>query len=321
MQYDIYKITNNLNNKIYIGKTKQFKVRKNQHIKGHTDSLVSRAIKKYGIDNFTFEIIDSTLTEDELSEKEYMYIKKFNSLTPNGYNILAYHNGECECSFRKRQMAHLNKRSKDFGVYKDQRFDKVYYFQIMFKGEMYRSSEVSMEKAKESYDKLAIFLYGDMDNLHFPYKINKYLKSDLEKFAYSILNKDKSSQFIGVCQKFGKWQSYVFIDKKMFSLGLYNSEEEAAESRDKVSLFLFPNRKLNFENKREVFLKENLELFYKKILTKKETSSNIKNISFNKASKKWVVSFHENKEKFYLGKFSSLDEAKKVLKDFKNRAK
>lgn len=54
----IYKITNNINNKIYIGQSVHIKRRWAEHCKPSSDSLISKAIKKYGKDNFTFEIIE-----------------------------------------------------------------------------------------------------------------------------------------------------------------------------------------------------------------------------------------------------------------------
>ena len=60
----IYKITNLINNKIYIGQSVDIKKRWATHkrqafIKGKEyDKYLYRAIRKYGIDNFSFEIIE-----------------------------------------------------------------------------------------------------------------------------------------------------------------------------------------------------------------------------------------------------------------------
>ena len=43
-------------------------------------------IEKYGLENFKFEIIDSALTQEELDKKQKEYIKKLNTLEPEGYN-------------------------------------------------------------------------------------------------------------------------------------------------------------------------------------------------------------------------------------------
>lgn len=48
---------------------------------------ISRAIQKYGKDNFKFEILLSNLTREQANIKEQEYIIKYNSKTPNGYNV------------------------------------------------------------------------------------------------------------------------------------------------------------------------------------------------------------------------------------------
>ena len=79
----IYKITNIVNNKIYIDKTKNYKI--NYFGSG---ILIKRAIEKYGIKCFTKEIIDSTKTIKELNKKEQFWIKYYNSTNLIiGYNI------------------------------------------------------------------------------------------------------------------------------------------------------------------------------------------------------------------------------------------
>lgn len=92
MYGNIYKITNLINNKIYIGQTiysieERWKahctcVKYNNH-----HSLFHNAIRKYGEENFKIELIDTADTFEELNEKEIKYIKEYNSLTPNGYNM------------------------------------------------------------------------------------------------------------------------------------------------------------------------------------------------------------------------------------------
>ena len=83
----VYKITNLINGKIYIGITKRNpKVRFNEHFVNKKE-LLFRAKEKYGKENFTLEIIEKDLSEEEIDEKERYYIKFYNSLVPNGYNL------------------------------------------------------------------------------------------------------------------------------------------------------------------------------------------------------------------------------------------
>ena len=83
----IYKITNLLNNKIYVGQTKRtLEERMSEHCR--KDKLpVDYAIKKYGIENFSVEILDTAETEQELDQKEMKWVAFYNCVTPNGYNL------------------------------------------------------------------------------------------------------------------------------------------------------------------------------------------------------------------------------------------
>ena len=82
----IYKITNKVNNKIYIGKHKHDIPELDcKYVASGT--YINRSIRTYGIDNFTIELIDVAYTVEELNDKEIMYIDKYDSIAPNGYNL------------------------------------------------------------------------------------------------------------------------------------------------------------------------------------------------------------------------------------------
>lgn len=86
----IYKITNTINNKVYIGQTIQ-NVRKRwyDHISQAKNSKkpghFQRAILKYGKEVFKVETLERDIHRDELDEKEQEYITKFDSYN-TGYN-------------------------------------------------------------------------------------------------------------------------------------------------------------------------------------------------------------------------------------------
>ena len=88
--YKIYKITNLLNNKVYIGQTKNsLSKRFREHCSTKSFCLKLRnAIQKYGKENFTIEKIDEDTTKLGINTKEIHYISIFNSTDDNfGYNI------------------------------------------------------------------------------------------------------------------------------------------------------------------------------------------------------------------------------------------
>lgn len=88
----IYKATNVVNRKIYIGKTvAKLDRRKVEHFSAAKSreykSAFHNALLKYGENNFSWEIIDRCLFAESLDAFEKYYIDKFNSKSPNGYNL------------------------------------------------------------------------------------------------------------------------------------------------------------------------------------------------------------------------------------------
>lgn len=89
---EVYKITNKVTNKIYIGITNQGSGARYRHhwyeSRIGEPSPIHRSMAKYGEDNFTLEIIDFADTYDELKEKEKYWIKQYNSTDKSiGYNL------------------------------------------------------------------------------------------------------------------------------------------------------------------------------------------------------------------------------------------
>lgn len=88
----IYKVTNLINGKIYIGQTKHsLEYRKNQHFREtkskKDDMYFHRALYKYGFDNFQWEIIENITSIEDLNNKEIFYINLYNSTNrTKGYN-------------------------------------------------------------------------------------------------------------------------------------------------------------------------------------------------------------------------------------------
>lgn len=85
---DIYIIKNRINNKVYIGQSVNAGERFIGHCKkssANSGSLISKAIQKYGANNFWYEILDEKVSD--YNEREIYWIKKYNSVVPNGYNI------------------------------------------------------------------------------------------------------------------------------------------------------------------------------------------------------------------------------------------
>jgi group I intron endonuclease len=94
----IYLIKNIVNNKVYVGQTiNPLKRRKYGHIADSNrgkNTKISRAMKKYGKDNFVFSELISCNNSDELNEMELYFINEYKSIDDSyGYNIKI--GGEC----------------------------------------------------------------------------------------------------------------------------------------------------------------------------------------------------------------------------------
>lgn len=89
---EIYAIRNLINGKIYVGQTTRgVQCRWRAHIKGlgsdRTYPGLKGALKKYGVENFSVEVIDTAASYEELDSKECAWIGTLDSMVPNGYNL------------------------------------------------------------------------------------------------------------------------------------------------------------------------------------------------------------------------------------------
>lgn len=115
----IYKITNLINNKIYIGQAKDLRIRIRTHEKYDTPEKfngsisfenekqmpIHQAIMKYHLENFKIEIIEKC-SISELNSKEQYWIAYYDCIAPKGYNLTK--GGQIGCPL-KGEKSHLNK--------------------------------------------------------------------------------------------------------------------------------------------------------------------------------------------------------------------
>lgn len=88
---NIYKITNTITNKVYIGQTTRCPnlrfiehLSKSKYLKNH----LNYSIVKYGKENFKLDILYTSFSSKDLNQKEIYFINYFKSLTPSGYNLI-----------------------------------------------------------------------------------------------------------------------------------------------------------------------------------------------------------------------------------------
>jgi len=91
----IYKITNRINGKAYIGydtgpleESRRWKRHKKEVRNKKNTTIFYNAFRSYGVENFEYEVIDNSAKSlEELRALETYYIKKLNTMYPNGYNM------------------------------------------------------------------------------------------------------------------------------------------------------------------------------------------------------------------------------------------
>jgi group I intron endonuclease len=124
----IYKFTHKESGKSYIGQTVQDPNRRRlEHISDSKHSTKTyhfhNALRKYGIDAFTFEIIAEATTLVELNNLEELFVEKFDCYQ-NGYNIRKAGGNKLHAEESKQRMsesqkaAHARRRAENSGVEK-----------------------------------------------------------------------------------------------------------------------------------------------------------------------------------------------------------
>ena len=109
----IYKTTNKINGKIYIGQTKRSA---EQRLKEHVwnKTILGKAILKYGKENFIIETIEECDNQEQLNEREIFWIAFYNCMAPNGYNLTRggfgafgyHHTAESKLKLSKSKKGH-----------------------------------------------------------------------------------------------------------------------------------------------------------------------------------------------------------------------
>jgi group I intron endonuclease len=125
--YTVYRHTNKLNNKIYIGitgrnpETRWAKGKGYKPRNGNQSAYFYNAVLKYGWDNFSHEILYTELTKQEAEKIEVELIKKFNSNNREfGYNIDNGGNSVGKLSQETKE-----KLSKSWEIGKEERCKKI----------------------------------------------------------------------------------------------------------------------------------------------------------------------------------------------------
>lgn len=183
--YYIYKATNKINNKIYIGKTNNLerRIKEHQNKKNQTNCLFYRAIKKYGIKNFDWKIID-IIEDNKANEREKYWINYYNSYyknkNSNGYNMTIGGDGG---NGNSKKIAIYNLQGELLNV-----LDSVSLVKKEYK--INNTSDISkICKSKKGMRNGYIFRYVEKNEIK--KQINPYIKLTRSKRKVYQLNKKK----------------------------------------------------------------------------------------------------------------------------------
>ena len=188
----IYKITNLVNGKVYIGQSqdiyKRWYEHKKESRKNRKDIALYCAFAKYGIGNFSFEIIEECPLE-VLDEKEMLYIKKYNSYVDwentNGYNMTI---GGALCH------THVGNDDQGVRVYQ---YDKNGNFVAEYRNMNKAAKSVGLKSATSIYQAIKgkFLASGYQWRKEYSEKIQKYVRN---KNTLRVLQYDKDGNFIKI---------------------------------------------------------------------------------------------------------------------------
>lgn len=95
MPFYVYKVTNKINPKVYVGcTTRSLEARWKAHISnGRNLSLYqtptfNQAMHDLGIENFSISLLEECPDKETMHERELYWIKELNGMEPSGYNMI-----------------------------------------------------------------------------------------------------------------------------------------------------------------------------------------------------------------------------------------
>lgn len=225
----IYKTTNLINNKIYVGQHTSdcFDVK----YKG-SGTVLAKAIKKYGWDNFVCEILCECDSIEELNAKEMEFITKLDSTNPTiGYNI-KYGGSNSPCpEIIKKKISETQKLNPNRSMLGRKHSDKT-------KEQMSKSS-IGKKKSDEARKHMSIAKMGNSNNHHCN-KNRIWINNGTTEIMISELDFDKYSSQNFIRGRLLKTDSELKKLKEIYSKKVYinNSVVEKCVNKDELDNYL-----------------------------------------------------------------------------------
>lgn len=218
----IYIIKNAINSKLYIGQTsKSLETRWNSHLSSYrqycngskhgSSWALYGAMKKYGKKNFFIKQIKN-IDDEDLDEEEIKYIKIFNSMVPNGYNIRTggSKGKHCAESREKMRQAKLGEKNHNYGKPRSDEFKAIMSAKKSGKNHHFWNKEFN-EEHKEKISKS----HKKEKNKDLPMYIGfiearpKYYQSDGYVVTYPGHKKHFTSKKLSLSEKLQMAKNYL----------------------------------------------------------------------------------------------------------------
>lgn len=202
----IYKITNKLNGKSYIGQSIHCGKRLDEHSKGN--QFIDEIIQIEGIENFQFEILKE-VERNELNYWEDYYIIEYNTLFPNGYNK------------KMNNPKHIQKEIKDKERFKTNNFKKERIFYLPENDEDFKT----MSDILYTYFYF-ISKYNHKNGMRYIY-IDGKKESYTHKDIYTELNMSRATYYrkLDTLEKLGLLYRTEYYGRKIIQIPFINSKK------------------------------------------------------------------------------------------------
>jgi group I intron endonuclease len=250
----IYKITNLITNKIYVGYTsKTLNIRFYQHkydaLKENKDkSHLHNSMRKYGVENFKIEeIYQFDENKESWKELEKYYIKILKSLEPNGYNILEggdkppikYGNDNNKTKFKDEDIPLLYEMLKDNSIsYKD--ISNITGLSIEYLYKINQGKFRKQEKVKYPIRKFSQYEENALKVIHI---LNTDVTLSNSKIAELIPGYFRANEIASINN--GKKYAYLWNgDFPIRKVTVPNNYEECQEKAKNILKFINDNKNI-----------------------------------------------------------------------------
>lgn len=242
----IYKVTNKINGKVYIGQSVDIGRRWRQHMTAKDDIYFHKAIQKYGVENFEWEVIEQCKKKD-LDAREIYWIEYYDSFN-KGYNCTKGgegNSGEGSPNW-KGGISYDLEHKKEYG----KQYYQVNKEELKEYGKQWY--EVNKEKMKEYREANKEKIKQQMKEY---YEVNKEELKEKQK-EYDKVNKEKKKEYREANKKKikEKKKEYYETNKdKIKEKAKEYYEENKEKAKEKVKEYYEANKDKRKEKMKEYY--------------------------------------------------------------------